>query len=160
MNRQETASTMHVAELNIVHRRFAFDDPRFADFINNLERINALAERAPGFVWRLKDDSGTSIHIETGDDPTLLPNLSLWETIEDLHRFTFQTVHARIYDRRHEWFDPHQQAHFVMWHVPVGHRPSLEEAFAQLETLRRHGSSDRVFGWETLQRQSESSSHP
>ncbi len=151
---------MHVAELNIVHRRYELDDPRFADFINNLDRINALAERSPGFVWRLKDDSGTSIRIETGDDPTLLPNLSVWESMEALYRFTFQTVHARIYDRRLEWFDPHAEAHFVMWYVPVGHQPSLDEAFAQLGALQQHGPTERVFGWEALQKQSKTMPGP
>ena len=153
-------STMHIAELNIVYRRYAFDDPRFADFINNLDRINALAERSEGFVWRLKDDSGTSIHVETGHDPALLPNLSVWESVDALYRFAFETVHRRIFERRLEWFDPPSKPHFVLCKVPVGHGPTVEEAVARLETLRRHGPSDNVFGWEVLEQRAKSPPGP
>lgn len=141
---------MHIAELNIAFRLYELDDPRFADFIDNLDRINALAERSKGFVWRLKDEDGSQVHIDAGLDPKLLPNLSVWESVEDLRNFTFNTVHARIFARRAEWFPKLEKRHFVMWKIPVGHRPTLTEAFDRLEELNLEGPSGKVFGWEVL----------
>ena len=141
----------HIAELNVAYRKYELNDPRFAGFVNNLERINALAERSPGFVWRLKDDTvGNATELQVGDDPTLIPNLSVWESVEDLERFTFGTVHAQIYKLRENWFKPMHERHFVMWHVLVGHQPTLEEAMAKLAQINADGPSDEVFGWEAM----------
>ena len=141
----------HIAELNVAYRKYELDDPRFAGFVNNLDRINALAERSPGFVWRLKDDTvGNATEIPVGDDPTLIPNLSVWKSVEDLERFTFGTVHAQIYKQRENWFTPMQERHFVMWRVPAGHRPTLPEALSRLEQINAEGPSDDVFGWEAM----------
>jgi hypothetical protein len=141
----------HVAELNVAYPKYDVNDRRFAGFVNNLERINALAERSPGFVWRLKDDvAGNAMDLQVDEDPALIPNLSVWESVEDLERFTFGTVHAQIYKLRENWFTPMQERHFVMWHVPVGHQPTLEEAMAKLAQINADGPSDDVFGWEAM----------
>ncbi|MGI9514675.1 MAG: DUF3291 domain-containing protein [Anderseniella sp.] len=141
----------HIAELNVAYPKFQVNDRRFAGFINNLDRINALAERSPGFVWRLKDDAtGNAMELQAGDDPALIPNLSVWESVEDLERFTFGTVHAQIYKLRENWFKPMQERHFVMWRVPVGHQPTLAEAMAKLAQINADGPSDDVFGWEAM----------
>jgi len=141
----------HIAELNVAYRKYELDDPRFAGFINNLERINALAERSPGFVWRLKDDAvGNATELSVGDDAALIPNLSVWESVEHLERFTFGTVHAQIYKQREHWFKPMQERHFVMWQVPVGHQPTLAEAMSMLAQINADGPSDDVFGWEAM----------
>jgi len=141
----------HIAELNVAYPKYGVNDRRFAGFVNNLERINALAERSPGFVWRLKDDAaGNAMDLQVGDDPAMIPNLSVWESVEDLERFTFGTVHAQIYKLRENWFTPMQERHFVMWHVPIGYRPTLEEAMAKLAQINADGPSDNVFGWEAM----------
>lgn len=141
----------HIAELNVAYPKYDVNDRRFAGFINNLERINALAERSPGFVWRLKDDvAGNAMELQVDDDPALIPNLSVWESVEDLERFTFGTVHAQIYKLQENWFTPMQERHFVMWRVPVGHQPTLEEATAKLAQINAGGPSDEVFGWEAM----------
>ncbi len=144
------AETMHLAQLNVGRLQYPSDDPRVADFMNNLERVNAIAERSPGFVWRLKDDTGNATSIRPFADPTILINLGVWEDAESLERFVWQTVHKRFYNRKGEWFQSHGEAYFVMWPVAVGHIPSLEEAGARLEHLRAHGSTDYAFGWEHL----------
>ena len=143
---------MHIAELNIAYRLYEPDDPRFADFVNNLHRVNTLAERSKGFVWRLEDSFGSQLFLDAELDPKLLPNLSVWESVEDLRNFTFKTVHARIFERRAEWFPKLDQRHFVMWRVHAGHRPTLGEAFERLEKLNADGPSEEVFGWEVLTR--------
>ncbi|MCW5696660.1 MAG: DUF3291 domain-containing protein [Bauldia sp.] len=144
------AGTMHLAQLNVGRLRYPSDDPRVADFMNNLERVNAIAERSPGFVWRLKDDTGNATSIRPFADPTVLINLGVWENAESLERFVWQTVHKRFYNRKGEWFQSHSEPYFVMWPVAVGHIPSLEEAGERLEHLRAHGSTDYAFGWEHL----------
>ena len=140
----------HLAELNIARFRHPADDPRNADFMNNLDRVNGLAERSPGFVWRLKGESGNATAVQAFDDPLVIVNLTVWETAEALERFVWQTMHKQFYGRRPEWFVPMAGPRFVMWWVPVGHQPTLGEAKAKLECLAAHGDSDKAFGWEAL----------
>jgi len=141
---------MHLAQLNIAHLKYPIDDPRIADFVDNLDRINAVAERSPGFVWRLKDESGNATDLGEFDDPMVIPNLSVWESAEHLEQFVWQTVHQRIYNRKGEWFVPQTQATFVMWWVADDHRPDLAESRDRLEHLRVHGDTDDAFGWSHL----------
>ena len=140
----------HLAQLNVGHMRFLTDDPRVAEFMGALDAVNALAERSPGFVWRLKDDSGNATDIKVSDDPQFLVNMSVWETPEHLEHFVWNTVHKRIYQKKGNWFEPMQTPHFVMWWVAAGHTPTPQEALARLDHLTRHGPSDHAFGWESL----------
>ena len=144
------SQTMHIAEMNIGKLRYPPDDPRMAEFIDNLGRINALAERAPGFVWRLQGEGDGAIDIFHPDHPDTNINLSVWESAEDLEAYVFKTVHARFYRRKPEWFAEVAQPAFVMWPVAAGHIPDVFEAFARLEHLRAHGPSDHAFGWQDL----------
>ena len=137
----------HLAQLNIGRFRYPTDDPRMADFMNNLDLVNALAERSQGFVWRLKDGSGNATGFRPFPDPQMAVNLSVWENVEALERYVYQTVHKHFYGRREEWFDKMEAPHFVMWWVPAGHVPTLDEAKERLEYLDTHGPSDRAFSW-------------
>ncbi len=143
---------MHVAELNIGRLRHPIDDPRMADFVDNLARVNAMAERMPGFVWRLVGDGSTggALDLRPFPDPMLAVNLSVWQTVEDLERYVWQTVHKRFYNRKTEWFEPMAAHHFVMWLVPEGHHPDVAEAKARLDHLEAHGNSDEAFDWSHL----------
>jgi hypothetical protein len=138
----------HLAQLNIGRFRYPTDDPRMADFMNNLDLINTLAERSQGFVWRLKDGSGNATNFRPFPDPQTAVNLSVWESVEALERYVYQTVHKRFYGRREEWFDKMETPHFVMWWIPPGHVPTLDEAKERLEYLAVYGPSDRAFGWD------------
>jgi hypothetical protein len=140
----------HIAQLNIGRFRYPTQDPRMAGFMTNLDRINALAERSAGFVWRLKDESNNATAIRPGADPTMAVNLSVWEGVEALERFVWATVHKQIYNRKGDWFEKLAKPHFVMWSIAIGHIPDLEEAMARLEHLTRHGDSDFAFGWNHL----------
>lgn len=143
-------SIMHLAQLNAAQPLYPLDDPRMADFMDNLDRINAIAERSPGFVWRLTGDGNDATDLRHGDDPDSIYNLSVWETAKDLEHFVWNTVHARFYTRKTEWFSAPTTHHFVMWPVAEGHRPTLDEAVGKLEQLNRFGSSPDAFGWEGL----------
>ena len=138
----------HLAQLNIGRFRAPKGDPRMADFFDNLDRINAAAERMPGFVWRLKDESGNATDIPWAGDPAFAVNLTVWESVEALERYVYQTVHKRFYGRREEWFDTMAGPHLVLWWIPAGHTPTLQEAKERLEHLAAHGPSDHAFGWE------------
>ena len=140
---------MHLSELNIAKPKFANDDPRFAGFIDNLNRINELGFTMPGFVWFHMDESGHAMDIET-PWPGAAANMSVWETPEHLEHFVWNTVHRQFYERRQEWFEVLGDMHFVMWWVPAGHHPTLDEALGRLEHLKTHGPSDHAFGWDHL----------
>ncbi len=140
----------HLAQLNIGRFRYPTDDPRMADFMNNLALVNGIADRSPGFVWRLQDDSGNATAFRPFPDPRMAVNLSVWDSVEALERFVWQTVHKRFYGRRPEWFDTMDGPHFVMWWIPAGHLPTLSEAKERLEHLAAHGPSDYAFGWESV----------
>ena len=143
--------TRHLAELNIGRLRYEIDDPRMADFVNNLAMINALAERSPGFVWRYQDDSGNATNTRPyADDSRIAINMSVWESVETLEKYVWQTVHKRFYGRRHEWFEKFEGPYFVMWWVPNGHRPTVAEALERLDHLKNNGPSDHAFGWQSL----------
>ena len=141
---------MHLAQLNIARPRFPLEDPRMADFVGNLDRVNAVAERSPGFVWRLIGDGNDATDLSFEDDPDVIINMSVWESGEHLEHFVWNTVHKAIYRRRGEWFPPLGKPHFVMWYVPAGHEPTLAEAKARLDHLAANGPSDHAFGWEGL----------
>jgi hypothetical protein len=142
-----TTEIKHLAQLNIGRIRYEIDDPRMADFANNLARINGIAERSPGFVWRYQDDSGNSTNTRPFDDARIAINMSVWENVEALEQFVWQTVHTRFYNRKHEWFEKFDGPYFVLWWVPAGHRPSVQEAVDRLDHLKRHGDTDHAFGW-------------
>lgn len=141
---------MKLAELNVGYARYATDDPRMAGFMDNLDRINALAERSPGFVWRMQSDSGNATDIAVPGDADMISNLSVWDDIASLGNYVFNTVHARFYERKEEWFSAMTRPHFVMWYVEDGHLPTLAEAMDRLRHLQTHGSTDAAFGWDAV----------
>ena len=142
-------SARHLAEFNIARIKYPLDDPRMREFVDNVERVNKLAEKIEGFVWRLQDESGNAMGMTVYDDPRILPNLTLWKNVEALERFVFRTLHSRFYGRRDEWFEP-IEVPLVLWWVPAGHRPSLSEGVERLDRFRMQGPSEEAFGWENI----------
>ena len=136
---------MHLAQLNIGTTKYLMDAPEMADFANNLDRINGIAEKTDGFVWRLQDDSGNATGIHVFDDPHQLVNLSVWSSIDALKQFMFQTQHKDFMARRNEWFQPLKEHTYVLWWVEEGHIPSIDEALQKLDWLRKHGESVEAF---------------
>jgi len=141
----------HLAQVNIGRVLGGPDDPRMGDFYANLARINALAERMPGFVWRLQDESGIgAMALNWPGDRTMNVNMSVWESAEALGKFVFQTVHRNIYARKHEFFELPKAPTVALWWIDAGHIPTLEEAKERLDHLIAHGPSDFAFGWADL----------
>jgi hypothetical protein len=136
---------MHLAQLNVAHLREPLDSPTLADFVAALEPINALSDAAPGFVWRMKGGDGPTdtIRHEYGDH--LLVNFSVWESREALWNFVYRSPHLPVMRRRREWFHRAADPYTVMWWVPEGHLPSLDEAMARLDLLRTRGPGPEAF---------------
>lgn len=151
--------TMHLAELNVGRLVAPTDDPRVADFMNNLDRINGLGKRMPGFVWMMEGagEPGTgNTDVKLDGDPLFVANLTVWENYDSLKTFVYQTLHKKFMDRKAEWFEALADKHFVMWWVPAGHTPTIDEALARLDHLKQHGDSDHAFGWSHMTKQDDS----
>ena len=138
---------MQLAQLNIARTKAAMDEPLMKEFVDNLEPINAIAESSQGFVWRLQDESGDATSIQAFEDPSLIVNISVWESVESLKAFIFKTHHIGFLKRKSEWFDKLDDANYVLWWVPQGHRPSVEEAKERLMHLREQGESAYAFSF-------------
>jgi len=142
---------MQLAELNIGRLIADTDDPRVADFMNNLDRINGLGKRMPGFVWMMEGAAGEGNTATKLDDTgRLVPNLTVWEDFPTLENFVFNTLHKKFMERKAEWFEVLDSMHFVMWWVPDGHRPTMDEAMVKLAHLEEHGEGPEAFGWTYL----------
>lgn len=138
---------MLLAQLNIARMRYPLEHRQMSVFVNNLEQINALAERSPGFVWRLKDEdeqNATSIR-SFGED--ILVNLSVWESQEALHQFVYHSAHVQFIRRRTEWFERLEPPTMVLWWIDEEHRPDIIEAKGKLIYLQVHGPSSEAFSF-------------
>lgn len=145
--------TRHLAQLNIGRLVAPTDDPRVADFMANLDRVNAIGKRAPGFVWMMEGSGEPGLgNTQTciDGDPQFVSNLTVWTDVQSLEAFVWNTVHRQFYARRAEWFTVLGAQHFVMWWVAPGDRPTLDEGLARLAHLKAHGNSDHAFGWDYL----------
>ncbi len=146
-------SGMHLAELNVGRLLAPTDDARVAEFMAALDWVNGLGKRLPGFVWMMEGsgEPGTgNTDAKIDGDAQYVSNLTVWGNVAALEAFVWNTVHRAFYERRQEWFEVLGAMHFVMWWIPAGHKPTLEEALARLEHLRVLGNSDHAFGWKYL----------
>lgn len=135
----------HLAQVNIARIVAPLDSPTMADFMAALDGVNALAEASPGFVWRLKGEGGNATDLRTDEGADVIVNMSVWASVEALFEFVYRSAHTRVMVRRREWFQKPDQAYQVLWWVPAGHRPTVEEALARLDHLRQHGPTPHAF---------------
>lgn len=134
----------HLAQLNLARLRAPLDSPELADFVALLPEINGLAERSPGYVWRLQDDSGDATALRPFE-PDVIVNLTVWQSVGSLRDFAYRTAHLEPMRRRRDWFVPFGQPYLVLWWIPAGTVPSVAEAAGRLDRLRRHGPSPEAF---------------
>lgn len=137
-------SAYELAQLNVASMKYPLDSPEMADFANNLDRINALAEASPGFAWRLQTEEGDATALRPYGEHVLV-NMSVWQDVEALNQYVYRSAHVEIMRRRREWFERMNEAFMVLWWVPRGHRPTITEAVARLELLRQSGPTARAF---------------
>src|SRR5262245_20039816 len=134
--------THHLAQVNIARMLAPLNDPLMADFVALLEEINALADRSPGFVWRLQTESANATYIRPYEDGHILFNLSVWESVESLKDYVYRSAHAEVMRRRRQWFEKFDGPYTALWWVEAGHIPTVEEAKERLEHLRERGESE------------------
>jgi hypothetical protein len=130
--------------LNVGLLKAPLDSPELKDFVDNLDRINALAEGSPGFVWRLKGDGNDATSLRPLGENVIV-NMSVWENVAALRDFAYGTQHLQILRRKREWFTRMAEAYLALWWVPRGHEPTVAEAVAKLTQLREQGPSRDVF---------------
>jgi Domain of unknown function (DUF3291) len=135
----------HVAQVNVARLLAPLDSPQLAEFVANLEPVNAIADASPGFVWRLQTADGDATSIRVFDDDWLIVNLSVWDSLDALRDYVFRSSHAEVLKRRHEWFERMDEAHLALWWIAPGTEPSVAEAVERLLLLRRIGPSADAF---------------
>jgi hypothetical protein len=141
---------MHIAQMNVGTTLYDIDDERMAGFTDNLDRVNALAEATPGFVWRLQSEQGNATDIMVTDDPHFIVNMSVWETVEALFDYVYRSDHCSIMVGRRQWFAKPEGPYQVLWWVEEGVLPTVEEGLARLDHLTRHGPTPSAFTFKTV----------
>lgn len=134
-----------IAQLNIATALYPLDDERIEGFVNKLDEVNQLADSSPGYVWRLQTESGDATEIQVGDDPLLIVNMSVWDTIESLFNFAYKSAHKFVLADRKKWFKKSENAYQVLWWVPSETRPSVEEGMEKLALLQKFGPTQQAF---------------
>ncbi|GJM14387.1 MAG: hypothetical protein DHS20C12_27900 [Pseudohongiella sp.] len=137
----------HLAQINIAKARDEMDTAVMAGFVSRLNEINALADEAPGFVWRLQSEDGDATSLRLFEDPLMVVNMSVWQDIETLKNFVYRSVHLELLKDKQDWFEKLSSAYQVLWWIPAGHLPSIEEALAKLERIQEHGPSEAAFSF-------------
>ncbi len=136
---------MHLAQLNIAKAKYSLDSAELKEFMDNLEPINKLAESSKGFVWRLMDESGDATSIQAFDDPNIIVNMSVWESADHLKEFMYKSNHMNFLKRKREWFQRGTENNYVLWWIPKGNTPTLEEAVERLMYLRENAETPFAF---------------
>jgi hypothetical protein len=137
-------SRYQLAQLNVAELKAPLDSPELKDFVDNLDRINALAEASAGFVWRLKGDGNDATSFRPMGE-NIIVNMSVWRDVAALRDYVYKSAHVEIMRRRREWFARMANAYMCLWWVPEGHTPTTAEAVAKLQRLREHGPSPESF---------------
>ncbi len=135
----------HLAQLNIARMLAPIDSPVMAGFVARLNDINALADKTPGFVWRLIGDGNDATSLRPFDDDMMIVNMSVWESLEALHEYTYYSGHVEVFRQRTDWFEKMTDAHMVLWWIPAGHIPTVQEAKDRLLHLNAHGATPHAF---------------
>ena len=135
----------HLSQANIGVARYTYEQPEFADFVDNLDRINALADESAGFVWRFVQEDEHEAGRDVFADENVLFNMSVWESREALMDFVYRTEHVEFVRRRAEWFVPLDRPIMALWWQPAGTPPTVMEAKHRLDRLARSGSTPGAF---------------
>lgn len=140
----------HLAQINVAQLLAPIDSPLLEDFVADLDRINALAERSKGFVWRLKDEGGNATQLNPFNDDSLIVNMSVWESVEDLKAFVYRSDHIEVYLKRAKWFERSPVAHMALWWVAKADIPTAAEGRDRLLYLREHGETEHAFSFKQM----------
>ena len=135
----------HLAQINIAQAQDSMDSELMRGFVERLDEINALADQAPGFIWRLQSDEGDASSIRVFDDHMMMINMSVWKDIESLKNYVYRSIHVELIQNRDAWFNKITRKHQVLWWIPEGHIPTEQEGKQRLEYLEKHGPTQQAF---------------
>lgn len=135
----------HIAQFNVARMVASLDDSVMQGFVDGLEPINTMADESPGFVWRLKDDSGDATSIHAFEDKAVLVNMSVWKSLDALKRFVYRSEHLDFLRKKRAWFEPLTGPSLVLWWIQQGHIPTVAEGKRRLEMLGARGPSQEAF---------------
>ncbi len=143
---KDNKNVFQVAEINVARMKgVSIDDPIMKEFIDNLDRVNDLAESSEGFVWRLKGEGNNATSLNPYNDEQVIINISVWQSVETLEHYVYKTFHTDFLKRRREWFHSYGKVYTAMWWIAEGEFPTVEEAVEKLEHLKRNGPSLTAF---------------
>jgi hypothetical protein len=145
MDKSTAGADWHLAQINVGRLVAPPGDARVVPFFAALDRINALADRSPGFVWRLQSESGNATDVQTTSDPLFLVNMSVWADAESLFEFVYRSAHTPEMARRREYFERFETSYQALWWVPGGHVPGVDEGLSRLWRLDRYGPTLEAF---------------
>lgn len=135
----------HLAQINVALAKDEMKSETMSGFVSRLAEINELAENSDGFVWRLKEESGDATSIRVFDDPLLIINMSVWQNLESLKKYVYQSDHVQLVRNRDSWFHKMKEMYQALWWVPAGHIPTIGEAKERLELIRTNGPTPLAF---------------
>ena len=142
--------THRLAQINIGRLIAPVDDPKIAEFVAQLDPVNALADTAPGFVWRLESSSGNATDIVYNHDPFVIVNMSVWESVEALRDFVYKSNHLDVLRDRAKWFEKMEKPHYCLWWIPSTHIPTVAEGRERLEHYQQRGATPFSFWFSKL----------
>ena len=140
----------HIAQVNIGRIKGPMDGEIMRGFAARLDEINALADRSPGFVWRLQTDEGNATYLRPYEDDRILLNMSVWENVETLRHYVYKTAHVELLKQRHNWFETFSGIYAALWWVPAGHIPGIDEAKKRIAHLQEHGPTEFAFTFKNV----------
>ena len=137
---------MLLAQANIALFRWALEDPRMHAFAAQIDSINQLAERSPGFVWRFAEEFDPTDRDAPFNDPLLFFNMSVWRDVNSLRVFVFQSEHTRMLERRALWTRPAGQFPNVLWWIEDHDQmPTVDDAIRRFAILSDHNETAAAF---------------
>lgn len=134
-----------LAQINIATAKGSMNSELMKSFVDRLDEINRLADQSPGFIWRLQTEAGDATSIQAFDDPDIIVNMSVWESIEALKNYVYKSMHIELIRGKDSWFNKPISVYQVLWWVPVGYLPSTDEGKQKLEYLQKNGPSKDAF---------------
>ena len=140
-----------LAQINIAKLVKPIDHPQIADFVNQLDEINALAEQSKGFIWRLKDDENNdATGFNPFEDRNMIVNMSVWKDVDSLKEYVYNSGHVKVFIRKKEWFEKPTKAHMALWWIEKDRTPTIEEGKERIEYLQQHGISNYAFTFQKV----------
>lgn len=136
----------HLAQINIAKAKSTMDSDIMKGFVDRLDEINHLADKSPGFVWRLKEGE-SAITISAYENPAIIVNMSVWEDLDSLKNYVYKSVHIQLLKEKKSWFYKMDSAHQALWWIPASHIPSVLEGKERLKFFQEHGATEFAFNF-------------